>query len=226
MRKIGVLTGAGISSESGIKTFRDADGLWAGYKIAEVCTPMALATDPTKVLDFYNMRRREVASVQPNDGHLALADLEAFAEVRIITQNIDDLHERAGSTSVLHIHGEIFVARSSKDFEIRQEVRGDIRVGDLASDGEQLRPHICFFHETPFDWEVALDICDWCDEFLVVGTSLNVYPAAGLIDIVRKKPITLIDPNPPNVSHTVQIIQENASVGIPIYVASMREVKL
>lgn len=221
MKKIGVLTGAGISRESGLKTFRDSDGLWAGFRIEEVCTPKALAEDPQKVLDFYNMRRREVAASSPNAGHLALAQLEEFAEVRIVTQNIDDLHERAGSTSILHIHGEIFKARSIDDFDVRQEIRGDIQLGDLAADGHQLRPHICFFHETPFEWDVALEICDWCDEFLVVGTSLNVYPAAGLVDIVRAKPVTLIDPNPPTVK-IADVISEPATVGLPRYLDRFR----
>jgi NAD-dependent deacetylase len=221
MFRIGVLTGAGISRESGLRTFRDSDGLWAGYRIEDVCTPEALQENPKRVLDFYNLRRREIASSEPNAGHFALAQLENFAEVRIITQNIDDLHERAGSSSILHIHGEIFKARSLVNFEVRQEIRHDILLGDLGVDGVQLRPHICFFHETPYDWDIAMEICDWCDHFLVVGTSLNVYPAAGLVDIVRSKPVTLIDPNPP-VTGVRDVICERASVGLPMYLDRYR----
>lgn len=212
-----VLTGAGISRESGIKTFRDEDGLWADYDINEVCTPMALARDPQKVLEFYNMRRREVASCEPNAGHLALAELEKHHDVTIITQNIDDLHERAGSSNVIHIHGEVFKARSMDDENLIVEVRGDLNVGDVAPDGGQLRPHICFFHEMPFRWSESQFLAIDAEIFVVVGTSLNVYPAAGLVDVTRAKQIYVVDPNPPQVSSRfgeIEIIAEPATTGV------------
>ena len=219
---ITILSGAGISRESGLQTFRDMDGLWEGYNVEEVCTPRALKNNPEMVLDFYNLRRKAVAEAQPNSAHFALADLEQFHEVRIITQNIDDLHERAGSTKILHLHGEIFVARSIEDSDLRQEIRGDIKVGDLASDGAQLRPHICFFQETPFNWDTARQWVTECNEFVVIGTSLNVYPAAGLVDIARNKPITIIDPNPPALNG-VSTIALPATEGVPLYIKKLLE---
>lgn len=223
--KIVVLTGAGISRESGIKTFRDEDGLWAGYDINEVCTPMALARDPQKVLDFYNMRRREVAGCEPNAGHFGLVELEQFGDVTIVTQNIDDLHERAGSSNIIHIHGEVFKARSMDDESVVIEVREDFGVGDLAPDGGQLRPHICFFHEMPFHWEEVQRLTMDADVFIVVGTSLNVYPAAGLVDVTRAKKIYVVDPNPPKVFSRfaeIESIAEPATTGVPKLVAAMR----
>ena len=215
--RITVLTGAGISRESGIKTFRDGDGLWAGHRIEDVCTPAALRDNPQKVLDFYNMRRREVLAAQPNAGHLGLAELERDHEVAIVTQNIDDLHERAGSTKVIHIHGEVLKARSTADFECVVEVREDFQVGDLAPDGAQLRPHICFFHETPYVWEEAVEAVVSANILLIVGTSLQVYPAAGLVDLTEADRIVLIDPSPPQVSRrrvSIEVIPEPATVGI------------
>lgn len=215
--RIAVLSGAGISRESGLKTFRDSDGLWGGYRIEDVCTPEALCTKSEQVLDFYNMRRREVLAAEPNPAHFALAELEKEHEVRIVTQNIDDLHERAGSTNVLHIHGEIFKARSIEDFDLVSEIRGDIRLGDLASDGVQLRPHICFFHETPYDWETAIEWTQDAELFVVVGTSLNVYPAAGLVQATSAKKVIVIDPNPPQLPRLkseLLVIEENASTGV------------
>ena len=146
-KHIVVLSGAGISAESGLKTFRDSDGLWMGYNIEDVATPRAFARNPQLVLDFYNMRRKDVAAAQPNAAHKALAALEDYYDVTIVTQNIDDLHERAGSTNVQHLHGEIFKMRSSKNEKLVAEIRGDINLGDLASDGQQLRPHIVWFEE-------------------------------------------------------------------------------
>ena len=213
-----VLTGAGISRESGIKTFRDGDGLWAGHRIEDVCTPMALAKDPQRVLDFYNMRRREVASVEPNAGHYALAELEKHHDVTIVTQNIDDLHERGGSSKIIHIHGEIFKSRSMYNEEVQFDCRGDLNVGDLAEDGGQLRPHICFFHEMPFHWNRVQLLAMDADVFVVVGTSLAVYPAAGLVDVTRAKKIYVVDPNPPQVfSRFGEIIPiaEPATTGVP-----------
>jgi NAD-dependent deacetylase len=176
-----VLTGAGISAESGLKTFRDSDGLWEGYDVREVATPAAFARNPQFVLDFYNMRRHDVSAARPNAAHIALAELEKQYNVTIITQNIDDLHERAGSSNVLHLHGEIFKMRSVTNAKLISEIRGDINVGDLATDGGQLRPHIVWFDELVPMIEKALEVVPAADIFVVIGTSLLVYPAASLI---------------------------------------------
>jgi NAD-dependent deacetylase len=181
-KKLVVLTGAGISAESGLKTFRDSDGLWEGYNIEDVATPRAWKKDPQLVLDFYNMRRKNVAEAKPNAAHIGLAELEENFDVHIITQNIDDLHERAGSTNVLHLHGEIFKMRSEKSFAFVKEVRGDIMMGDCAEDGCQYRPHIVWFEEPVPLIEEAIPIVHSADIFAVVGTSLVVYPAAGLVN--------------------------------------------
>jgi len=181
-RKLVVLTGAGISAESGLKTFRDSDGLWEGYNIEDVATPRAWRKNPQLVLDFYNMRRKNVAEANPNEAHIGLAELEEDFDVHIITQNIDDLHERAGSTKVLHLHGEIFKMRSEKSFSFVREIRGDIMIGDCAEDGCQYRPHIVWFEEPVPLIEEAIPIVHGADIFAVVGTSLVVYPAAGLVN--------------------------------------------
>lgn len=181
-KKLVVLTGAGISAESGLKTFRDSDGLWNGYNIEDVATPGAWRRNPQLVLEFYNMRRRDCALAQPNAAHKILAELEEDFDVQIITQNIDDLHERAGSTNILHLHGEIFKMRSEKNERLIQEIRGDINYGDLAADGAQLRPHIVWFEEAVPMIEPAALLTKTADIFLVVGTSLAVYPAAGLVN--------------------------------------------
>jgi NAD-dependent deacetylase len=181
-RKLVVLTGAGISAESGLKTFRDSDGLWEGYNIEDVATPRAWRKNPQLVLDFYNMRRKNVAEAKPNEAHIGLAELEEDFDVHIITQNIDDLHERAGSTKVLHLHGEIFKMRSEKSFSFVREIRGDIMIGDCAEDGCQYRPHIVWFEEPVPLIEEAIPIVHGADIFAVVGTSLVVYPAAGLVN--------------------------------------------
>src|SRR5260370_10239545 len=179
-KKIVVLTGAGISAESGLKTFRDSDGLWEGYEVTEEASPRVWRRDPKLVLDFYNMRRRDVLKAEPNAAHLGLAELEKDFEVQIITQNIDDLHERAGSTRVLHLHGEIFKMRSERDESLIYEIREDIGLGQLADDGAQLRPHIVWFEEpVPMIGE-AIPLVRSADVFVIVGTSLVVYPAAGL----------------------------------------------
>ena len=177
-----MLTGAGISAESGLKTFRDSDGLWEGYNIEDVATPRAWRKNPQLVLDFYNMRRKNVAEANPNEAHIGLAELEEDFDVHIITQNIDDLHERAGSTKVLHLHGEIFKMRSEKSFSFVREIRGDIMMGDCAEDGCQYRPHIVWFEEPVPLIEEAIPIVHGADIFAVVGTSLVVYPAAGLVN--------------------------------------------
>lgn len=183
-KKIVVLTGAGISAESGLRTFRDNDGLWEQYRVEDVATPEAWARDRDLVLRFYNQRRRDVLAAQPNAAHLGLARLEEKYEVAIVTQNIDDLHERAGSSHVLHLHGEILTMRSEKDPAIIYEIREDIANGDLAPDGGQLRPHIVWFGEAVPMIEEAIPLMQQADIFVLVGSSLAVYPAAGLLDFV------------------------------------------
>lgn len=180
-KKMVVLTGAGISAESGLKTFRDSDGLWEGYDIEDVATPRAWKKNPQLVLDFYNYRRREVAKAQPNEAHIGLAELQQFFDVQIITQNIDDLHERAGSKNVLHLHGEIFKMCSDVDRSCVKEIRGDIALGDLTEKGHQYRPDIVWFEEPVPMISKAIALTMKADLFVVVGTSLQVYPAAGLV---------------------------------------------
>ena len=180
-KHIVVLSGAGISAESGLKTFRDSDGLWNGYDVYEVASPEGWQKNPQLVLDFYNDRRRDIAAALPNAAHVGLGELERDFNVTIITQNIDDLHERAGSTNVLHLHGEIFKMRSLIDENIFFEISGDINLGDTAADGAQLRPHIVWFGEAVPMMEKAAALLPDCDYFVVVGTSLQVYPAASLL---------------------------------------------
>jgi len=216
-QKLVVLTGAGISAESGLKTFRDSDGLWEGYNIEDVATPRAWKRDPQLVLDFYNMRRRNVAEAEPNAAHLGLAQLEKDFDVHIITQNIDDLHERAGSTKVLHLHGEIFKMRSEKSFHVVKEIRGDIMLGDRAEDGFQFRPHIVWFEEPVPLIEEAIPIVHSADVFAVVGTSLVVYPAAGLVNYARPEiPKFIIDKRIPYTSsvYNVRAIERPATEGV------------
>ena len=177
-----MLTGAGISAESGLKTFRDSDGLWEGYDINEVATATAWRRNPELVLEFYNMRRQSVREAKPNAAHIALADLEQDFDVHIITQNIDDLHERGGSSHVLHLHGEILKMRSEKNEDLIYPIEGEIKWGQLAEDGAQLRPHIVWFEEAVPKMEEAIDITRSANIFLIVGTSLVVYPAAGLVN--------------------------------------------
>jgi NAD-dependent deacetylase len=181
-KKLVVLTGAGISAESGLKTFRDADGLWEGYDLEEVATATAWRKNPALVQEFYNMRRANIMGAQPNRAHYILAELEEHFDVQIITQNIDDLHERAGSTNILHLHGEILKMRSEKNELLIYPVSGDIQMGDKAEDGAQLRPHIVWFEEPVPLIEEAARITRTADIFVVVGTSLVVYPAAGLVN--------------------------------------------
>ena len=184
-KKLVVLTGAGVSAESGLKTFRDSDGLWEGYDVTEVATPRAWKKDPQLVLDFYNMRRKNVAEAKPNAAHYGLAELEKDFDVTIITQNIDDLHERAGSTNIIHLHGEIFKMRSEKNESLIYEIRGDIKLGDLGDDKAQLRPHIVWFEEPVPKIEEAIPVVQEAEIFVVVGTSLVVYPAAGLVNYAQ-----------------------------------------
>lgn len=214
-----VLTGAGISAESGLKTFRDADGLWMGYNIYEVASPAGFKANPVLVLDFYNMRRKDVANALPNAAHIGLAELENNFKVTIITQNIDDLHERAGSTNVLHLHGEIFKMRSIKNTEKIYDIRGDILHGDLAEDGSQLRPHIVWFDEPVIKIPEAQHIVSTADIFVVVGTSLQVYPAAGLLNYTQPGvPIYVIDKtNPLSFSNShIHFIEMSATQGVKV----------
>lgn len=181
------MSGAGISAESGIQTFRDSDGLWEGYDVRDVATPGAFRKNPALVLEFYNMRRKAALKAKPNAAHYGLADLQQDFDVQIITQNIDNLHEQAGSQKVLHLHGEIFKMRSVADTSRIYDITGDIRLGDLAPDGEQLRPHIVWFEEPVPKIAEAVPLVKDADIFVVVGTSLVVYPAAGLVDFVQPR---------------------------------------
>jgi len=218
-KRIVILTGAGISAESGLRTFRDTDGLWEGYEVTEVATPRGWRKNPSLVLDFYNMRRRDVAKAEPNIAHLGLAELETDFDVHIITQNIDDLHERAGSTRVLHLHGEIFKMRSEQDETLVYEIRDDILPGQQAEDGAQLRPHIVWFEEPVPMIEQAVPLVRSADIFVVVGTSLVVYPAAGLVDFTRPgTPTFIIDKKIPYTSRVdnLTVIELPASQGIAV----------
>ena len=212
-----ILSGAGISAESGLKTFRDSDGLWMGYNIEDVATPRAFKKNPQLVLDFYNMRRRDVAAAKPNSAHVGLATLQEKFDVTIVTQNIDDLHERAGSKNVLHLHGEIFKMRSSANEDLIMEIREDIQFGDKASDGAQLRPHIVWFEEPVPLIEKAAAIISNADLFVLIGTSLQVYPAAGLIHYVPDEtPKYIIDRKIPLIGNLRNIIpfENTATEGI------------
>lgn len=213
-----ILTGAGISAESGLKTFRDSDGLWEGYNVYEVATPTGFRKNPQLVLDFYNMRRKDVAAAQPNAAHIGLADLEEDFAVTIITQNIDDLHERGGSKNVVHLHGEIFKMCSVLNKEKTYPCHKDINVGDLAPDGHQLRPFIVWFEEAVPMMDKAVEIVEQADIFIVIGTSLQVYPAAGLLNYVSPYgKVIVIDkviPPLPNYLKNVIAIEEPATKGI------------
>jgi len=212
-----ILTGAGVSAESGLKTFRDSDGLWMGHDVYEVASPQGWKKDPGLVLDFYNKRRREVAQALPNIAHYGIAALEDEFNITIITQNIDDLHERAGSKKVVHLHGEIFKMRSEKNENIFYDIKGDINWGDIASDGSQLRPHVVWFGEpVPMILE-AINIMSQADVFALVGTSLQVYPASGLIDYLPPGiPKYIIDKNPPFIAahHNFYVIKSSATEGL------------
>jgi len=216
-KRVVVLSGAGISAESGLETFRDSNGLWANYKIEDVCTPEALKRDPEKVLGFYNMRREQLLQVEPNAAHRALVELERHFTVDIVTQNVDDLHERAGSTNVLHLHGELMVSRSIKNPSVKVITPGPVHLGDLAPDGGQLRPHVVFFGEEVPELERGAKIVSLADIFIVVGSSLAVYPAAGLVNYVPDKaPCFLVDPSDVRASYRrFEHIKKRASEGLP-----------
>ncbi len=229
-KKIVVLSGAGISAESGIQTFRDSDGLWENYRVEDVCTPEALERNPEMVIDFYNQRLFQVLEAKPNPGHTSLAELEKKYDVQIVTQNIDDLHERAGSSHVLHLHGEIRKKRSSVDpFDIRdiQPIEQGIRMGDLDKYGRQYRPHIVFFGEAVPNIEPASKMVEKADILLIIGTSLAVYPAAGLMYYAREDALLYyIDPKADQakgLDKRVICIAEKAGTGVPVLVRQLME---
>lgn len=218
-KKLVVLTGAGMSAESGIATFRDSDGLWENYPVEQVATPEAFDADPELVLRFYNMRRRELLQVKPNDGHYGLAQLENRFDVRVITQNIDNLHEQAGSSNVLHLHGELMKARSTRNESLIYELDpadSDIKMGDKCSGGYQLRPHIVWFGEAVPMISEAAAITEQADIFVIIGTSMNVYPAAGLLGYAAHGvPVYLIDPKDVQTGRrSVVHIKKGASEGV------------
>ena len=227
MKKIVVFTGAGMSADSGIATFRDADGLWANYRIEDVCTPEALVRNRALVIDFYNMRRREMLAAQPNAGHLAIAGLERDFDVEVVTQNVDDLHERAGSTRVTHLHGELRKLRSMRNPDVIVPIEGWEQPLDATGpDGALLRPHIVFFGEPVPMFERAAGIAAQTEVMVVVGTSLAVYPAASLVRYVRPEvPIYLVDPGNPDVSgirNPLTVIRKRAAEGVPELVELLR----
>ena len=222
MKKCVVLTGAGISAESGLQTFRDSGGLWEGYRVEDVCTPEAFARRPQTVIDFYNARRRAAAAAEPNAAHFALADLERAYDVQIITQNVDDLHERAGSGKVLHLHGELNKLRSTVDESEILPWQGDQTLADRDSRGRPLRPHIVWFGEAVPLIEEAVRLVEAADTVIVVGTSLKVYPAASLLHYARfGVPVYLIDPKPNADVSGVEILAQTAVRGVPALVAEL-----
>jgi NAD-dependent deacetylase len=224
-KKIVVLTGAGISAESGLKTFRDSDGLWEGYDVREVATPGGWKKNPALVLEFYNQRRKNVLDAQPNAAHSGLAQLQEDFDVHIITQNIDDLHERAGSVKVLHLHGEILKMRSEFDESLVYDIHGDINLGDKAGDGAQLRPNIVWFEEPVPMIEEAIPLVKEADIFVVVGTSLVVYPAAGLVNFAsRYIPKYIIDKQIPYTSSVYNVtgIEKPATQGVQELIKILR----
>ena len=229
-KKIVILTGAGISAESGLKTFRDANGLWEGHDIMEVASPQGFTKNPALVLNFYNQRRKQLLNVSPNKAHTALMYLEKYFNVTIITQNVDDLHERCGSSHVIHLHGELLKARCAKQKESVFEWKTDLNLGDRSESGYQLRPHIVWFGEEVPLLEKAIEITTIADILIIIGTSMQVYPAAGLINYVSPNiPIYFIDPKP-SVSETdfknLTIITKTAVKGVPTLVANLIDTML
>lgn len=227
MKKIVVLTGAGISAESGIKTFRDSGGLWEEHRVEDVATFEAWERNPKLVLEFYNQRRKQLYECLPNAAHYALAKLEKKYDVHIITQNVDDLHEQGGSTKILHLHGELKKARSTVDDELVYELEGwELKEGDCCEKGSQLRPHIVWFGEAVPNIVPAAKLSSEADIYLVIGTSLNVYPAAGLLNYVPSHvPKYLIDPNGAEVAgiRNLTVIKEKAGKGVPELVKKLLE---
>lgn len=223
MKKIVVLTGAGMSAESGISTFRDSGGLWEKYPVEQVATPEGYAANPKLVIDFYNDRRQQLLEVEPNLGHKILAELEKDFDITVVTQNVDNLHERAGSTNVIHLHGELTKVTSSREPNNPKYIKElapenfEVKIGDLADDGSQLRPFIVWFGESVPMIETAIDYVEKADIFVIIGTSMNVYPAAGLLNYVNPSvPVYLIDPNPVNITsgRKIHVISKGASAGM------------
>lgn len=223
MKKIVVLTGAGMSAESGISTFRDSGGLWEKYPVEQVATPEGYAANPKLVIDFYNDRRKQLLEVEPNLGHKILAELEKDFDITVVTQNVDNLHERAGSTNVIHLHGELTKVTSSRQPNNPKYIKElapenfEVKIGDLADDGSQLRPFIVWFGESVPMIETAIDYVEKADFFVIIGTSMNVYPAAGLLNYVNPSvPVYLIDPNPVNITsgRKIHVISKGASAGM------------
>ncbi|WNJ16063.1 NAD-dependent deacylase [Pontibacter sp. G13] len=226
--KIVVLTGAGVSADSGIQTFRGAGGLWEGHDVTEVASPEGFAANPELVLRFYNERRAQMKACEPNAGHLALVELEQAFDVLIVTQNVDNLHERAGSSAIIHLHGELSKARSVKNEHLVVDMEGDIQLGDLGEDGEQLRPHIVWFGEAVPEIYRAAEQMAQADIIIIIGTSLAVYPAAGLVDYAQPSvPIFVVDPNevPMYTANEVIHIQEKGAVGVPKLVQELLSAK-
>ncbi len=217
-QKVVVLSGAGISAESGIPTFRASDGLWENHRIEDVATPEAWQRNPVLVQDFYNQRRRQALTVEPNAGHKALVRLEAAYDVTVVTQNVDNLHERAGSSNIIHLHGELFKSRSTRNEELVYDIEGwELKMGDTCEEGAQLRPHIVWFGEAVPMMDIALEAADEADIMIVVGTSLNVYPAASLAFVVGERiPVYVVDPNTPSMQkrRNVIFIAEPATTGL------------
>jgi len=217
MKKIVVLTGAGMSAESGIKTFRDEDGLWEGHDVMQVASPEGFRRNPELVFEFYNQRRRQLLSVKPNKAHYNLVDLEKYFDVEIITQNIDNLHEKAGSTKVTHLHGELLKVRSTYNENIVLNWKKDLHLGDLGPDNKQLRPHIVWFGEMVPMLDKAIEITSKADILIIIGTSMQVYPAASLVNFIKPKtPIYFIDPKTSitkNDFNNLKIISDFASEG-------------
>lgn len=221
MKNLVVLTGAGISAESGVKTFRDSDGLWEGHDIMEVATPQGFAKNPALVLEFYNQRRKQALEVSPNAGHIGLKELEAKFNVQIITQNVDSLHEKAGSTNVLHLHGKLDESRSTKNPDLIYKLDSwELNLGDKCELGSQLRPNIVWFGEEVPAMIDAVEVVSKADIFVIIGTSMVVYPAASLIDFIPENcPVYVIDPKKPAISNqykNITFIEEGGSKGVEI----------
>lgn len=229
MKKIVVFTGAGVSADSGIATFRDSDGLWANYRVEDVCTPEALKNNRATVVEFYNMRRKESLTKSPNAGHYAIASMEDWADVEVITQNVDNLHEQAGSKRVLHLHGELMKLRSERNPDLIYPINDwEQKLDERAEDGALLRPHIVFFGESVPMFEPACEIVAKADVLVVVGTSLAVYPAASLVYYVRDRqvPIYLVDPGNPDtamIRNPLTHIKERGAVGVPKLVEMLKD---
>jgi len=227
MKKLVILSGAGISAESGVATFRDAGGLWEGHNVMDVASPEGWRKNPALVLDFYNKRRRQLFEVEPNKAHFIAAELELDFDVTVITQNVDDLHERAGSTNVIHLHGELLKARSVYNENDIIDHRSDINLGDVHTDGYQLRPHIVWFGEAVPAIEQAADVVEQADYIIVIGTSMQVYPAAGLIDFAKRtSPVFYIDPKPASISNLrnpLEVVPMLASEGMEVVAGKLRK---